>query len=167
MALWTVHGDGKTVRPGEAVAPLERLSWPRTVGMWLGALFTLSIFSYLYRDNVFYKITESVIVGVSAGYYMVAGFWDSVVRDLLVNLLPDLARMWAVPSVEAGRVGWVFNALDGEAMRQDGGNHHCGDPGGHVLVLCDGDKAVADGQQQQANQGGIKQRAQRRELMPA
>src|SRR5690554_1705715 len=35
MPLWTLHGDGSTVQPGAAVAPLERLSWPRTVGLGL------------------------------------------------------------------------------------------------------------------------------------
>ena len=30
---WTVHGDGRTVPPGEVVAPDERLSWGRTVGI--------------------------------------------------------------------------------------------------------------------------------------
>lgn len=35
MPLWTVHGDGSTVQPGAAVAPLERLSWPRTIGLGL------------------------------------------------------------------------------------------------------------------------------------
>ncbi len=33
MSMWTVHGDGKTVTPGEVVAPNERLSWPRTIGL--------------------------------------------------------------------------------------------------------------------------------------
>lgn len=42
MALWTVHGDGKTVRPGEAVAPLERLSWPRTIGMGMQHVVAMS-----------------------------------------------------------------------------------------------------------------------------
>ncbi|WP_427016090.1 uracil-xanthine permease family protein [Pseudarthrobacter sp. P1] len=32
---WTVHGDGKTIKPGEVVSPGERLSWPRTVGIGL------------------------------------------------------------------------------------------------------------------------------------
>lgn len=32
---WTVHGDGARIAPGEAVAPGERLSWPRTVGIGL------------------------------------------------------------------------------------------------------------------------------------
>jgi len=34
MALpWTLHGDGKTVDPTEIVAPEERLTWPRTIGL--------------------------------------------------------------------------------------------------------------------------------------
>ncbi|GGP48665.1 uracil-xanthine permease family protein [Saccharothrix coeruleofusca] len=31
MALWTVHGDGRTT-DGDAIAPDERLSWPLTIG---------------------------------------------------------------------------------------------------------------------------------------
>ncbi|WP_146359616.1 uracil-xanthine permease family protein [Arthrobacter yangruifuii] len=30
---WTLHGDGKTIRPGAYVAPEERLSWPRTISI--------------------------------------------------------------------------------------------------------------------------------------
>ncbi|MDR2381469.1 MAG: NCS2 family nucleobase:cation symporter [Bifidobacteriaceae bacterium] len=33
MALWTLHGDGKKIPPGEVVAPGERLVWPRTISM--------------------------------------------------------------------------------------------------------------------------------------
>ena len=35
MATWTLHGDGKSVQPGEVVAPGERLTWPRTIGLGL------------------------------------------------------------------------------------------------------------------------------------
>lgn len=30
---WSVHGDGKTIKPGAVVAPEERLSWSRTIGI--------------------------------------------------------------------------------------------------------------------------------------
>lgn len=30
---WTVHGDGKRIADGAVVAPDERLSWPRTIGI--------------------------------------------------------------------------------------------------------------------------------------
>ena len=35
MFSWTLHGDGRTVAPGEVVTPGERLSWPRTIGIGL------------------------------------------------------------------------------------------------------------------------------------
>ncbi|MDR1188122.1 MAG: NCS2 family nucleobase:cation symporter [Bifidobacteriaceae bacterium] len=33
MALWTLHGDGKKIPPGEVVGPSERLVWSRTISM--------------------------------------------------------------------------------------------------------------------------------------
>ncbi len=42
MAIWTVHGDGVRVGPGEVVAPGERLSWPRTIG--IGAQHVVAMF---------------------------------------------------------------------------------------------------------------------------
>ncbi|GAA1944979.1 solute carrier family 23 protein [Agromyces allii] len=39
---WTLHGDGKHVLPGQVVAPGERLSWPRTIG--LGAQHVIAMF---------------------------------------------------------------------------------------------------------------------------
>ncbi|KNX39204.1 uracil-xanthine permease family protein [Luteipulveratus halotolerans] len=41
-ADWTVHGDGRTVRAGDVVAPDQRLSWPRTVG--IGAQHVVAMF---------------------------------------------------------------------------------------------------------------------------
>ncbi len=41
MALWTLHGDG-TLKPGEVVAPHERLSWGKTAG--LGAQHVVAMF---------------------------------------------------------------------------------------------------------------------------
>ncbi|MFH8258037.1 uracil-xanthine permease family protein [Streptomyces roseolus] len=39
---WRLHGDGRAPRPGAAVMPDERLSWPRTVG--LGAQHVVAMF---------------------------------------------------------------------------------------------------------------------------
>ncbi|MHA7209294.1 uracil-xanthine permease family protein [Arthrobacter sp. MDT1-65] len=39
---WTQHGDGRNVLPGRFVAPEERLSWPRTVG--IGAQHVVAMF---------------------------------------------------------------------------------------------------------------------------
>lgn len=39
---WRLHGDGKNVAPGAVVAPLERLSWGRTIG--IGAQHVVAMF---------------------------------------------------------------------------------------------------------------------------
>ncbi len=39
---WRLHGDGRTIRSGEVVAPDERLSWPRTAG--IGAQHVVAMF---------------------------------------------------------------------------------------------------------------------------
>jgi len=60
-----------------------------TLQLWIGALLTLMIFSFLYRDNPFYKFAEHLFVGVSAAYWMVQGFWNEIVPNLLAKLFPN------------------------------------------------------------------------------
>ena len=48
------------------------------MGAWLVVLLTLCIFSFLYKDNPFYKAAEHLYVGVSAGYVAVISFWQQV-----------------------------------------------------------------------------------------
>ena len=37
------------------------------VGVWVGAILTLAMFSFLYRDNVVYRVAEHLMVGVGTG----------------------------------------------------------------------------------------------------
>jgi hypothetical protein len=98
------------VSPGDYYAAQARnpqqteicFSWMHTLGVWAAALFTLFIMSFLYRDNPFYKIAESVVVGVSAAYWMVVGFWDVVVPNLVAKVAPDMVRSWAMPGLSDG-----------------------------------------------------------------
>jgi hypothetical protein len=80
-----------------------QFSFWRTVGTWVAALFTLFIMSFIFRDNPFYKIAESVVVGVSAAYWMVVGFWTTIVPNLLGKLFPDLIKGWAMPGLDVHR----------------------------------------------------------------
>ncbi|MGA1266867.1 MAG: hypothetical protein ACO32J_06775 [Phycisphaerales bacterium] len=92
----------KVFTAAEAADPGQdrvQLSWPRTIGLWLAAFFTLAIFSFLYADNVFYKLAESVVVGVSAAYWMTLGLWDTLVPKLGGAVAPDLVREWVQPSL--------------------------------------------------------------------
>jgi hypothetical protein len=74
-------------------------SLPRTIGVWVAAFFTLAIFSFLYRDNPFYKIAEAVVVGVSAAYWMVVAFWDVLVPNLIGKISPATIQGWAMPGL--------------------------------------------------------------------
>ncbi len=68
------------------------------VGIWVGALLTLCIFSFLYKDNPFYKFAEHLFVGVSAGYYIVLRFWTVIVPNLWEPLLKALAGQGVNPA---------------------------------------------------------------------
>ena len=60
-------------------------------GVWIGALLTLCVFSFLYRDNPFYKFAEHLFVGVSAGYYIVLNFWTVLVANLVTPVTAAFA----------------------------------------------------------------------------
>ena len=42
-----------------------------SIGIWIAALLTLCIYSFLYRDNPFYRFAEHLFVGLSVGYFTV------------------------------------------------------------------------------------------------
>jgi hypothetical protein len=57
-----------------------------------GAFLTLFIMSFLYKDNPYYKFAEHLFVGVSAAYWMVMGFWGTMVPNLIARLYPPLVK---------------------------------------------------------------------------
>jgi len=114
----TVHGfgmvyveskDGAEVRVpasawAEAVAKdpeqaTVRVSWSRTVGTWVAALATLAVLSFLWRDNPLYKLAESVVVGVSAGYVFTVAVWQSLVNPVIGNLAPGWTKAALSPGL--------------------------------------------------------------------
>lgn len=58
--------------------------------VWIGSLLTLMIFSFLWKDNLYYKFAEHLFVGVSAAYWMVVGFHTTILPNLVARLWPDL-----------------------------------------------------------------------------
>ncbi len=86
---------GKDGNPDSAVV----FSWSRTIGLWIAALGTLAIMSFLWGDNIFYKVAESVVVGASAAYAMVVGFWTGIIQNLFGKLIPGLMRDSVLPGL--------------------------------------------------------------------
>lgn len=64
----------------------------------LAAFLTLAVLSFLYQDNPFYKFAEHLFVGASAAYWMVLGFWQTLVKRLIPKLSDSLANFFAVPT---------------------------------------------------------------------
>lgn len=53
-----------------------------------GVFVTLAIFSFLYKDNPFYKFAEHLVVGVSAGYFVII-LWHNGLKPNLFDRLAD------------------------------------------------------------------------------
>ena len=60
------------------------------------AFLTLSIMSFLYRDNPFYKFAEHLFVGISAAFWMSMGFWSTIVGNLIPRLSEGLSSFFKV-----------------------------------------------------------------------
>ncbi|MCK4412271.1 MAG: hypothetical protein KAY32_01880 [Candidatus Eisenbacteria sp.] len=68
-------------------------------GTWFAALLTLAIMSFLYNDNPVYRFAEHLFVGVSAAYWMVMGFWSTLVPNLFGKLWPSLTAKLFIPGI--------------------------------------------------------------------
>ena len=105
---------GESVKPWTTEKPVDRanvyddqgqlragvhLNIQRTLGLWVAAFGTLCILSFLIGDNVFYKLAEAVVVGASAAYAMVVGFWTGIVQNLFGKLVPDAMRDTVLPGI--------------------------------------------------------------------
>ena len=100
-----------TASDEDRVSGVAQTDWSKTLGIWTAAFFTLCIFSYLYNDNPFYKIAESVVVGVSAAYWMVVAFWTTIIPNLLGKLFPAWVQSWAMPGLSTVRGEFWFMYL--------------------------------------------------------
>jgi len=67
---------------------MEAMSFGTFLWTTLGAFLTLSIFSFLYKDNPFYKFAEHLVVGVSAGYFVII-LWHNGLQPNLFDRLND------------------------------------------------------------------------------
>ncbi len=65
---------------------MEPLGLP--IGVWVNALLTLCILSFLYKDNPFFRFAESLFAGMSLGYYI----GIVTVQTLQPNLIAPLGE---------------------------------------------------------------------------
>ena len=85
--------------------------------LWIGGALTLMIFSFLYKDNPSYKFAEHLFVGVSAAYWMVTGFWTTLMPNMLGFLYPPSVGWFAVdPAKAEGVISSLYEASWGWRM---------------------------------------------------
>jgi len=65
----------------------------------VGAFFTLSIFSFLYKDNPFYQMSEQLLVGISLGYTFVLSFERVVIPFLYHPLFLQRQYILIIPTL--------------------------------------------------------------------
>ena len=97
---------------GEALA---QLPWD-TIGVWVAALLTLAVYSYLARGSRLYSLVQHIFVGVAMGYALVVA-WHSLLAPRLAKFIEAPGTYWyyivftllglAVLSRAFPRVAWV------------------------------------------------------------
>lgn len=82
-------------------------------GLWVAAFLTLGIYSFLYRDNPWYKLSEAIFVGVSAGYWVVVLFWDNFYGKFWIGW-QDEPTLWVGAALGflmllrlVPKIGWI------------------------------------------------------------
>ena len=96
------------------------------IGSWIAVFLTLAIFSYLYKDNPFYKVAEHLFVGISTGYWTSMFFWTQIQPNLF-------GRLWPASAYNSDSIWYKFYNLLGifSSVFPDGGI----DKGHHMELL--------------------------------
>lgn len=83
--------------------------------VWIAAILTLAVFSFLYRENPFYRFAEHLFVGVSNGY-AITFYWHRILVPYLFTPLSHGEKLWLIPIAIVGafyfarfipRVSWL------------------------------------------------------------
>lgn len=81
--------------------------------VWIAAVLTLCIFSFLYKENAFYRFAEHLFVGISAGYG-VAIYWNNaIVPNLYVPIVHQHNFWFIIPGLLGLLFFFRFNAKTG------------------------------------------------------
>ena len=92
--------------------------------VWIAALLTLAIFSFLHRDNPFYRFAEHMFVGVANGW-AVTFYWHNVLMPTLIDPLFRQGQLLLILPFIAGmlyftrfipRVSWLVRIPIGISM---------------------------------------------------
>jgi len=78
---------------------LQLLMSAQGIWIWIGALLTLFIFSFLLGDNPLYKFAEHLYVGLSVGYMIAIYYWNFFKPDLIDPLFGQGRIILIIPAL--------------------------------------------------------------------
>lgn len=81
------------------------MDWGSVISTTIAAFLTLAIFSFLYKDNPFYKFAEHLVVGVTAGYWVVIFYYTVVMPNIIERL--QQGKWWYVIPLCLGILMWT------------------------------------------------------------
>jgi hypothetical protein len=67
--------------------------------VWVGVFFTFAVFSFLYKDNPFFKLAEHVVVGISVGYGMVFWATQAFYQKFWIPFTQEHKYIYIIPAI--------------------------------------------------------------------
>ncbi|MBN1433128.1 hypothetical protein JW921_00095 [Candidatus Fermentibacterales bacterium] len=67
------------------------------IGILVSAIFTLAVYSFLYKENPLYRLAEHLVVGVSTGYYVAVTYTRVIGPRLIDPLLAGEGWVLLIP----------------------------------------------------------------------
>lgn len=75
------------------------MSTEALLGAWVATGFSLCIYSFLYKDNPFFKLSEHIFVGVSMGYLLTITHYEVMVNKLYAPMVHQ-GKWWLfIPAI--------------------------------------------------------------------
>lgn len=75
------------------------MSFGEAIGVWVAAGLTLMMFSFIYRDNVLFKIGEHLYLGLSVGYFINVQYWSTIYPEVISRIAFDHNYVVIVPTL--------------------------------------------------------------------
>jgi hypothetical protein len=69
--------------------------------IWVAAILTLAVFSFLYRENPFYRFAEHLFVGVANGY-AITFYFHRILMPYLIEPVSHGRDLWLIPIAIVG-----------------------------------------------------------------
>ena len=65
-----------------------------SIAIWIGAILTLAIFTFLYKDNPAFRLAENIFAGLSLGYFIGIVLNQTIYPNLVRPLMTDFGHNW-------------------------------------------------------------------------